>query len=71
MIKEILLVFFCGLGIFKVSQDVFKFFNSDYLPTNSSGYFTVLGFMVLFFGIKYLSKKNSPKNNSGNAVIKS
>jgi hypothetical protein len=59
MIKEILLVFFCGLGIYTVVHDILQLIDKSLIYPNSTGYFSVLGFMVLYFGIKYLSKKNN------------
>ena len=57
-LKELLLIFFVGMGVHKVVQDVLSLIDNELAVSRDDGYFSVIGFMVLYFGIKYLKQRD-------------
>jgi hypothetical protein len=57
-LKEMLLIFFAGLGIHRIVQDLLSLVDPEMVQNKDAGYFSVLGFMVLYFVIKYLKEKD-------------
>ena len=57
-LKELLLIFFVGLGIHRVVQDLLFLIDPELVVSKDAGYFSVIGFMVLYFGIKYLKQRD-------------
>jgi len=70
MIKEILLVFFCGLGIYAVARDVLNLIDESLAPPKTDDYFIVLAFMVIYFGIKYFKKRGKTEDKSKGLIAK-
>lgn len=61
-LKDLLLVFFVGLGIHTVVQDVMSWIDPERVGTNNDGYFSVIAFMILYFTVKYLQGKDKETN---------
>lgn len=57
----LLFIFFVGLGIHRVVQDLLFLIDSDFIVSRSAGYFSVIGFMVLFYGIKFLGSRDEAR----------
>lgn len=57
--KELLLIFFVGLGIHRVVQDLLSLIDPGLVVSRDAGYFSVIAFMVLYFAVKYLKAKDA------------
>jgi hypothetical protein len=57
-LKKLLLIFFIGLGIHRVVQDLLSWIDPEFMASRDSGYFSVIGFVVLYFVVKYLQARN-------------
>ena len=70
MTKGILLVFFCGLGIYSVARDILNLIDESLVLPKADGYFTVLAFMVIYFGIRYFRKRGNNGDKSKGLIVK-
>lgn len=57
-LKDVLLVFFVGLGFHRVQQDVLSWIDPELVTSKDDGYFSVIAFMVLYFAVKYLKARD-------------
>ena len=57
-LKEILLIFFLGLGIHAVVGDLLYWIDPEFAAGRDNGYFSVIGFMVLYYTVKYLKARD-------------
>ena len=67
-LKELLLIFFVGMGVHKVVQDVLSLIDNELAVSRDDGYFSVIGFMVLYFGIKYLKQRDEVRASETKAT---
>jgi len=63
-IKKILLIFFVGLGIHRVIEDIILWIDPGSI-TRDYGYFSVISFIILYLIISYFKK------NSTSSAVKS
>lgn len=61
-LKDLLLIFFVGLGIHRAVQDVFAWIDPELVVDKDAGYFSVIAFMVLYFAVKYLRTRDQTTN---------
>jgi hypothetical protein len=57
-LKDLVIVFFVGLGIHRVLQDVLSSIDPELVTIKDDGYFSVIAFMVLYFSLRYLKTKD-------------
>jgi hypothetical protein len=59
ILKQLLLIFFVGLGIQKVVHDIWLWIDPAFAVSISDGYFSVLAFALLYFSVKYLKQRDA------------
>lgn len=67
-LKEVLLIFFVGLGIHRVVQDILSLIDTELVVSKDAGYFSVMGFIVLYYGLKYLRARDEARTGEPNAT---
>lgn len=67
-LRELLLIFFAGLGIHRIVQDLLSSIDPELVQEKDAGYFSVLGFIVLYFVIKYLKEKDKATSEQAKAT---
>ena len=58
MLKELLLIFFAGLGIHRVLQDILYWIDPELVVTKTTGYFSIVAFIVVWFVVKYFKERD-------------
>lgn len=58
LLKQLLLIFFVGLGIQKVVHDVLLWIDPEFAISSNDGYFSVIAFAVLYLSVRHLKQTN-------------
>jgi hypothetical protein len=57
MLKQLLLMFFAGLGIHRVVQDIWAWIDPEFEVLRGPGYFSAIAFVLLYITVKYLKQR--------------
>jgi len=66
LLKQLLLLFFVGLGIQKVVHDILLWIDPEFVVNRNDGYFSVIAFAVLYFSVKYLKQRDAEQSRQTN-----
>lgn len=58
-VKQLLLIFFVGLGIQKVVHDILIWTDPEFAVSHNDGYFSVLAFALLYFAMRYIKQRDA------------
>ena len=66
MLKAILFIFFAGLGIHRVIQDLLYWIDPELVVQKTAGYYSGGCFLVLWFVVKYLKGRDKASEQVSN-----
>lgn len=66
LLKQLLLIFFAGLGIQKVVHDVLLWLDPGFVTSANDGYFSVTALAVLYLSVKYLKQREAGHSHQTN-----
>jgi hypothetical protein len=67
-LKDLLLIFFVGLGIHTLLRDVLTLIDPELVINKDDRYFSVIAFMVLYFAVTYLKAKDEQSTKESKAT---